>query len=381
VYTDGVKVTGPIRLAIEEYWGRSAAMNFFDKKNIVSREDFDLIWWVGVRKVMAGYPKMFCIFITKQVSGWCGSNSKRSLWDTSISNVCPNCGLVRETSKHLTRCKHIGRVKLLHELIEAVVACLESASADPDLICTIETYLQGQGSTLMECCVPIGSGFLPMAQAQDRLGWDCFVEGRITTLLLECIRPSFVLWHPRRSLERWGVQFLKFLLSLTHKQWIYRNTDVHFKIDGLTHEEHLAVFSRIRHLMRYTSSDLLPCHQHLLDKNFHNLGNADTIQRQIWIASMESALKASLCARSRRISPESMLAFCRRRTSTTLQSNNQHSHTTNRPLLPPRHKPHQQMLPASFWKQTNTPLPHTTPPDTHNTDLTGTHFWLHWKRK
>jgi hypothetical protein len=57
----------------------------------------------------------------------------------------------------------------------------------------------------MECCVPIGSAYLPVAQSQDRLGWDCFVKGRITTLLLDCIQPSFVLWHPRRLLERWGV--------------------------------------------------------------------------------------------------------------------------------------------------------------------------------
>jgi hypothetical protein len=48
--------------------------------------------------------------------------------------------------------------------------------------------------------------------------------------------------------------------------------------------------------MEITPLDLLPCHRQLLDNNFHNLGNAETIQQQIWIALMESALKAASCA-------------------------------------------------------------------------------------
>ncbi len=64
--------------------------------------DFDTIWWPGVKAVMSTYPKMFLIFVAKQVSGWCGSNIKRLLWDTSINNICPNCGMQNESSKHMT---------------------------------------------------------------------------------------------------------------------------------------------------------------------------------------------------------------------------------------------------------------------------------------
>jgi hypothetical protein len=73
----GIKTTSPIRPALETHWGKTEARRFFNFKNIVHTHNFDLIWWV----------------ISKQVSGWCGSNSKQSLWDTTISNMCPNCGL------------------------------------------------------------------------------------------------------------------------------------------------------------------------------------------------------------------------------------------------------------------------------------------------
>jgi hypothetical protein len=51
---------------------------------------------------MAGYPKMFQIFVTKQVLGWCSLNSKRSLWDTFMITICPICSMVCKTSKHMT---------------------------------------------------------------------------------------------------------------------------------------------------------------------------------------------------------------------------------------------------------------------------------------
>jgi hypothetical protein len=72
----GVKTTGPIRDALERYWGRTEAKRFFHLKSIADSKKIDLIWWTRVGKAMASYDKMFRIFISKQVSGWCGSNSK-----------------------------------------------------------------------------------------------------------------------------------------------------------------------------------------------------------------------------------------------------------------------------------------------------------------
>jgi hypothetical protein len=145
---------------------------------------------------MASYPKMFQIIIIKQISGWCGSNSKRSLWDTCILSICLNCGYVRETSKHLTQCTHQGRVTLFRESTQEVVTCLKNANADSELVDIIEAHLLGQGVFTMKSCIPQNSQYLLMLQSQDCLGWDCFVEGRIAVLFLECIHPLFLQWTP-----------------------------------------------------------------------------------------------------------------------------------------------------------------------------------------
>ena len=156
VCTDGRKLTGPTKAHLEEHWGRVEAKRFFDIKGIVQSSKFDSIWWTGLHRAIASYPKMFRIFISKQVSGWCGSNSKLLLWDSSVENTCPNCGLINKTSKHMTRCTHEGRETLLRESIQEVTECLEQANTDPDLTTMIERYLSAQGTRTMESCIKTG---------------------------------------------------------------------------------------------------------------------------------------------------------------------------------------------------------------------------------
>ena len=59
VSTDGRKVTGSLKIALERYWGAKQAHKLYRDKSIVADNDFNLIWWDGVGAVMHRYPKMF----------------------------------------------------------------------------------------------------------------------------------------------------------------------------------------------------------------------------------------------------------------------------------------------------------------------------------
>ncbi len=147
-------------------------------------------------------------------------------------------------------------------------------------------------------------------------------------------------------------------------------------------EQHMELFSCIWILMETTPLDLLPCHHHLLDKIFQDLGNAETIQRQLWIASMESALSATFHATTSQVMPGSMSIFNKHSPSAhPRRSINHHFQTTTRSCLNPPHRPWQQTLPASIWIPPREQPNCMSPPDAHNTDLTGSHYCLHWKRK
>ena len=72
----------------------------------------------------------------------------------------------------------------------------------------------------------------------NNLGWDCFVEGRLPISLIDLIRPILRRYKPRGSVNFWGIKFIRGLIRLTHKQWLYRNNDVHYVSDGLTLKQH-----------------------------------------------------------------------------------------------------------------------------------------------
>ena len=81
---------------------------------------------------------------------------------------------------------------------------------------------------------------------------------------------------------------------ITHRQWIFRNSHVHFKkLEGMTEAQHLKIFDKVEELMTVDPIELLPKHRHLLEGEFGTLGENSSAARQNWIASMESALSVA----------------------------------------------------------------------------------------
>jgi hypothetical protein len=253
------------RAGLDEFWGRSTAKKFFNNKKIVLAAHFDSIWWDGYDKAMAGYPKTFRTFVAKQVSGWCGCNSKLLLWEEGVKNKCPQFGYEHETSKHLTQCTDSGWLTQLHQSIEDVMDVLSNTNVDQNLSDMLEKYLLAQGRLTMKDCTPLHSRYNHVALAINNLGWDCLLEGRIPHVLIETIHPMLHQYSPRGSVDLWGAKLIKSLISITHKQWLYRNSDVHHAIDGLSSQQQQELTERIRELLKVKKNTLLERHKHFMD--------------------------------------------------------------------------------------------------------------------
>jgi hypothetical protein len=177
------------------------------------------------------------------------------------------------------------------------------------LITIIEDCMLHQDLVSMESRTPPGSRYMALARIQDQLGWDCFIKEQIPIFLIETVCPFLLNWSTQKSIMRWGVFLLKSLLSVTHKQWLFRNSDVHHIINGLTTHQHALLNQRIHDLIQTTPKELLPMHCHLLQQDFAQLGNVDTLQQQIWVASMESAFGAASHFSSGHLTPGSLHRF------------------------------------------------------------------------
>jgi hypothetical protein len=148
----------------------------------------------------------------------------------------------------------------------------------------------------MEDITHMHSRFLPVGTAIDNLGWDCFVEGQIPYLLIKTVQPMLQRDNPRGAVDLWGSRFIKSLICITHKQWWYRNSDVHQESKGLNAKQHQELTSKIQELISMKKESLLEQHQHLMDVDFLQLGSGPTIMRQVWVANIEMAISVAKVA-------------------------------------------------------------------------------------
>jgi hypothetical protein len=98
---------------------------------------------------------------------------------------------------------------------------------------------------------------------------------------------------PRGSVDLWGAKFIKSLISITHKQWLYRNSDMHQVINGLSSQQQQELTAKIHKLLETKRTSLLERHKHFMEVDFMKLGIGTTIERQVWVANVEMAISVA----------------------------------------------------------------------------------------
>jgi hypothetical protein len=150
----------------------------------------------------------------------------------------------------------------------------------------------------MPDCTQQSLKFWHLAISIDNLRWDCFIEGRIPVSLINVIKLMLRRYEPRGSIKLWGCKFVKGLIGLTHKQWLYRNNEVHYVGNGLTMKQHEELTAKIKILLKTRHCVLLCRHQHYLSTNFEVLGSGPTLACQVWVANMEMAISVARVAKA-----------------------------------------------------------------------------------
>ena len=299
-FTGFGKISGPPTVAIYDWHGYNTAKQLFHERDIVSREHFDLIYWDGMPKAVKEFPVMFKTWITKHVSHFCGTNRHLSRLDPSVQNICPSCGQPNESPSHITRCPDPGRVACLKTNVDRLCEWMDENETDPYLQEIIEKYLLGHG-VLQMCDIIVASPtYIDFAEIHDTLGWDNFLEGRISERLVELQTSYLSTIETYIRPSSWASGLMRQLLLLTHHQWMYRNATVHYKADGKSLPEHEQILETITRLIATDETELLPEDRDLLKIDFAKLGDGPTIDQERWIHSMNVAITANRLRRVKR---------------------------------------------------------------------------------
>ena len=94
----GTTVCSSPRQSLEKDWGYRTAQTLYAEKNIVQKEDFHLVWWDGLDRAMAGYPKSYRVRLTKHVSEFCGNNVQLYYWSRGTQS--PKCNFCKTEDEY-----------------------------------------------------------------------------------------------------------------------------------------------------------------------------------------------------------------------------------------------------------------------------------------
>jgi hypothetical protein len=176
---------------------------------------------------------------------------------------------------------------------------MESTNSDLPLIECLEEYLllHGEGS-MLEIASPYPH-LQEWAKEHDTLGWDNFLEGRIGSSLFTLQRKSLREHHSRLHIKTWATMFIQQVLAITHQQWSFRNARVHIRLlEGKTTEEHQAIMDEVLDRLSTPADVLLPQHRYLVELDFACLGEGTSLDRQYWLATLDSAVSAAAHSRT-----------------------------------------------------------------------------------
>jgi hypothetical protein len=153
----------------------------------------------------------------------------------------------------------------------------------------VEDYLLSRNEKWMQDCTRVEeAGLHLLAIVSNRLHWDCFLEGCIAREWIVFVTP--LLQGTRIRPVMWGKTLITKLLNITHKQWLYRNSHMHYSgQEGISLEQHWQILQQVFDNIHTDPDTLLPRHWYHLETNPTTLGDGSTANRWVWLASLESA--------------------------------------------------------------------------------------------
>mmetsp|Transcript_1592 Transcript_1592/g.2557 ORF Transcript_1592/g.2557 Transcript_1592/m.2557 type:complete len:137 (-) Transcript_1592:123-533(-) len=113
----------------------------------------------------------------------------------------------------------------------------------------IEEYLLGHGELDMCDIIDGQPVYIEFAEIHDILGWDNFVEGRISKRLVHLQAQYLSTIQTFVQPSSWASGLMRQLLLLTHQQWLYRNCTVHYKAEGRSLHQHEQILRKVTTLL------------------------------------------------------------------------------------------------------------------------------------
>ena len=133
-----------------------------------------------------------------------------------------------------------------------------------------------------------------LSTAQDEIGWDNFIEGKLTTEIRLIQAKHLDIPASNKTVTKWITGLISYLIKIIHSQWIYRNEVVHKRTaDGLKRIEGANIRIAIRSQLKLGPSTLDDEDKFLVNHTFQEINQWHGEEKKIWLCAIKAARLAS----------------------------------------------------------------------------------------
>ena len=314
VVIDGVKQTSDVAKAARFFLGHQEAEKLYTapiqprdeqgrrpKSSGLgwSREAFRAVDWKTLTECLRSKPQMYQLWLSKQSSGFCGTQDMVARWDATSDGKCPNCRCP-ESAAHLMVCPDRERTRLLHAMADELQSWLSAHHGHRELVYWIPRYIKLRGTRLLGEMPRTSVDFQRFARQQDLIPWRAFMEGKVSTALFRLQESALTHSSSTMTIGSWAKKFTTHLLHITHAQWVFRNVTLHDASVGYRMECRRTALLREIDALSTTDPQSLPeGRRYLLEMDFSSLLEASAEKQSYWLLAVRAAVKAGRRTRQR----------------------------------------------------------------------------------
>ena len=202
-----------------EYWRR--------KHRGLSQDTLWSIDWESAGAALQQCTSTKLVYVLKTITGHSavGKNMKRR--KVRQHSECPRCGASNEDEVHVIRCKHQAAIQLWHQQMKSLTQWLRSNQTDERITYTIITNLRRWGAEDPPEHSTAPRLHLLCHQAQTSIGWDAFMQGKLSLEWADQQTLYFQSLGLRRTGKRWVIELIKKLWNVSWTMWDHRNNVLH----------------------------------------------------------------------------------------------------------------------------------------------------------
>ena len=223
---NGMKIINNIGKTLTHQIHKLELLKHLKEKYELLDSEIDCIDWDSIEVAMKGLNLNEQLWVTKHVSHFNGLGVKMAQCNLWESPKCPRCQRDDETHAHLISCTHISCQNEMCDGLIRMSNTLSTWDTDPRLHVLFIKKLR-QPRSLMLDLIPDGCSvdLIQAAKEQDLLGYDRFIEGRLTSSWRNIQQSYYNVNHPDtfRNGKRWAAVVIRNILRYCRQHWLVRN--------------------------------------------------------------------------------------------------------------------------------------------------------------